>query len=503
MAKHKEPRQPEYARRLTLQDMAYGGETIARLSADNFPDEPKPEYENQVVFVAGGVPGEEVDVQLYRRKKSYLRGNVIHLHQTAPSRQTAPCPWFGIEKFPNCGGCQWQHAAYNSQLQFKHNILRDQFERIGGIPNPPLLAPVAAKSVWGYRNNVEFQVDRLNGRPCFHRQNSIKLVPVQSCHIAHPLITLAIEPLAEALAKHLPGKIHQVTVRVGAVSGDYPVAAEEITALAPYTDEPAARLAVLERFAGIAPLETALNKPRPAILFILRLLTPTDLTAFTEELRNTLDRYAEINVIGEGKKRRLELYGERDYTVEVLNGVQYHIPPLAFFQSNPAMAEVLVDEALAAFETAKLNLRGAKLLDLYCGVGTFSLQMARLGAEVLGVEEYEGAITAAEHNAKLNQLQGRTRFVAAKAEEYILQLEESGQFFDGVLVDPPRRGCDPALLSSLLKTRPPVLVYVSCDPSTLARDVKILSDSYKLVQSRVIDLFPNTYHMESVNLLTR
>jgi 23S rRNA (uracil1939-C5)-methyltransferase len=499
--KKPEPRQPEYARRLTLQEMAYGGETVARLTDQNFPAEPKPEFENQVVFVAGGLPGEVVDVQLYRRKKSYLRGNVIQLHQKSASRQEPPCPWFGIEKFPNCGGCQWQHADYTSQLAYKSNILRDQFVRIGGIADPPLLAPVAARSVWGYRNNVEFQVDRANGNPCFHRQNSIKLVPVQSCHIAHPLITLSIEPLTRALAKHLTGKVHQVTVRVGAISTDFPVSAEEITALASYSDNQAARLAALERFVAVAPLDSALDRPRPTLMFILRMLTPTDLSDFYADLNAALDRYAQVTVFAEGKKRRLDLYGELDHTVETLNGINYHIPPLAFFQSNSPMAEVLIDHAMQAFDTAKVTMRGANLLDLYCGVGTFSLQMAQLGANVLGVEEYEGAISAAEHNAKLNHLQGRTRFVAAKAEEYILQLEDSGQKFDGVLVDPPRRGCDPALLNSLLKNRPPVIVYVSCDPSTLARDVKILSETYTLVQSRVVDLFPNTYHMESVSLL--
>jgi 23S rRNA (uracil1939-C5)-methyltransferase len=502
MAKKKqEPRQPEYARNLALHDMAYGGETVARLTAENFPDEPKPEFENQVVFVAGGLPGELVDVQLYRRRKSYLRGNVIKLHQPVNDRQIAPCPWFGIEKFPNCGGCQWQHADYNSQLAYKANILRDQFERIGGIMNPPLLAPVAARSAWGYRNNVEFQVDRENGKPCFHRQNSIKLVPVESCHISHPLITLALEPLTNALVKHLSGKVHQVTVRVGGISADFPVAAEEIAALAPYRDNSAARVATLERFLGVVPLETALNQPRPTLMFILRMLVPTDLSAFCADLKEALDSYVEVSVFAEGKKRRLEFYGELDYTPETLNGVKYQVPPLAFFQSNSPMAEVLIDEAMEAFAVAGVKLRGANLLDLYCGVGTFSLQMAQQGAQVLGVEEYEGAIVAAEHNAKLNHLQGRTRFVTAKAEEYILQLEETGQQFDGVLVDPPRRGCDPALLNSLLKTRPPVIVYVSCDPSTLARDVKILSDGYNLVQSRVVDLFPNTYHLESVSLL--
>ena len=459
----------------------------------------KPEH--PVVFVAGGLPGETVDVQLYRRKKSYLRGNVTRLLEISPDRREAPCPWFGIDKWPNCGGCQWQHADYAAQLAYKAGILRDQLIRLGGLENPPLLAPVEARSAWAYRNNVEFQVDRATGRPCYHRQNSIRLVPVESCHIAHPLINLAIEPLALALAQHLPGKVHQVTVRVGPVVADSPIAAEEITALAPYNQDEAARLAALERFGAVAPLELALNAKRPVLMLILRMLGEADLAPFVADMQTALDRYAELTIIGEGKKRRLDLRCGPAYLEEVLDGITYRVPPLAFFESNSAMAEELVYQVFEAFEAAGLKWRGSRLLDLFCGVGTFSLQMAKRGAQVQGIEEYEGATQAATENARLNQLEKQTEFVAARAEEYILELEQRGEVFDGVLLDPPRRGCDPALLESLLKTRPPALVYVSCDPSTLARDIKLLSSGYRLVRSRVIDLFPQTYHMESVSLL--
>ncbi len=526
---------PEIVSNLRLQEMAYGGEVVARLpvkTADVTEETPadlqdaqeegdfQPVLEpvetelvvaptvggSQVVFVTGGLPGELVEVQLYRRKKSFIKANVRKVEQASPDRREAPCPHFGVDKWPNCGGCQWQHANYTAQLNYKHNILRDQLIRLGGFVDrePPLLPPLAAISQWGYRNNIEFQVDEHDGRPSFHRQNSIRLVPVQSCHIAHPLITLMIDPLTVALQKHLPKRVHQVTIRVGAVSGDTPISAEEITALASYSDNPVAKLAALERFLAVAPLEMALQKPRPAMLLILRMLKEwqkADLEPFLEELQGSLDRYVELTVIGEGRKRRLEDVGGPPFLTEVLDGVTYRIPPLAFFQSNSPMAVELVREAIGAFDEAELNLRGKKLLDIYCGVGTFALQMARRGAKVLGIEEYAGAVEGAAENARLNNLEDHCRFMAAKAEEYILELEASGERYDGALVDPPRRGCDPALLQSLLKTRPPVLVYVSCDPSTLARDLKILSEGYELVRCRAVDMFPQTYHMESVSLL--
>lgn len=526
---------PEIVSSLRLQEMAYGGEVVARLpekTADVTEETPadlqdppeegdfQPVHEpvetelvppptvggSQVVFVTGGLPGELVEVQLYRRKKSFIKANVRKVEQASPDRREAPCPHFGVDKWPNCGGCQWQHANYTAQLNYKHNILRDQLIRLGGFVDrePPLLPPLAAVSPWGYRNNIEFQVDEHDGRPCFHRQNSIRLVPVQSCHIAHPLITLTIDPLTAALQRHLPKRVHQVTIRVGAVSGDTPISAEEITALASYSDNPVAKLVALERFLAVAPLEMALQKPRPAMLLILRMLKEwqkTDLEPFLEELQGSLDRYVELTVIGEGRKRRLEDVGGSPFLTEVLDGVTYRIPPLAFFQSNSPMAVELVREAMDAFDEAGLNLRGKKLLDIYCGVGTFALQMARRGAKVVGIEEYAGAAEGAAENARLNNLEDQCRFVAAKAEEYILDLEASGERYDGALVDPPRRGCDPALLQSLLKTRPPVLVYVSCDPSTLARDLKILSEGYELVRCRAVDMFPQTYHMESVSLL--
>jgi 23S rRNA (uracil1939-C5)-methyltransferase len=455
---------------------------------------------SEVVFVAGGIPGETADIQIYWRKKNFVRGKVVKLLEISPDRQEAACPYFGVERWPNCGGCQWQHTSYKRQLAFKAKILRDQFERIGGMTEPPLLEPVAALSNWGYRNNVEFQVDRLTGDLCYHRQNSIRLVPVQSCHIAHPLINLAMGPLTSALKNHLIGKVHQVTVRVGPVSADVAINAAEITALTnPKTVE---GVAVLERFTGESPLETALERPRSTVMFILRMLQANiDMKPFVAEMQAALDPYTEITIITEGKKRRLDVWCGPAYSVEVLNGVTYHIPPLAFFQSNAAMAQVLIKQALAAFASVGLNLKTARVLDVYCGVGTFGLQLAQLGAQVLGIEEYEGAIEAARANAKLNSLSKQTEWVAAKAEEYILQLAAAGERFDAVLVDPPRRGCDVALLNSFLETRPAYIVYVSCDPSTLARDVKILADGYELVQAQAIDLFPQTYHMETVSLL--
>ncbi|HEX2912113.1 MAG TPA: class I SAM-dependent RNA methyltransferase [Chloroflexia bacterium] len=541
--KPKEKREPEIVTGLRLLDMAYGGEVVARLNEaaqplnlpntlDNTPGEtadiqPQSEEEgefqplnepvslpespsapaaSQVVFVAGGLPGEVVDVQLYRRKKSFLKANVLKVVEAAPEREEAPCPYFGLDKWPNCGGCQWQHASYDAQLQYKHRIFRDQLVRLGGYHNsePPLLPPVGARSAWGYRNNVEFQVDEQSGRPSFHRQNSIRLVPVQSCHISHPLITLAIEPLTAALQKHLPKRVHQVTLRVGPVSGDSRVSAEEITALAPYNTDQTARQGAEERFLAYTPLEIAMQPTRPTLLMVLRMLgewSVNDLKPFVADLEEALDKYCDITVYGEGRKRRLESPSGAPNLTEVLHGVTYQIPPLAFFQSNSPMAEVLISQAMSAFEVTGLNFEKSRLMDIYCGVGTFSLQMAKRGAQVFGIEEYEGAVTGASENARLNGLEKQCQFVAAKAEEYILQLEERGEHFDGALLDPPRRGCDPALLQSLLKTRPPVLVYVSCDPSTLARDIKILSEGYELIQTRVIDLFPQTYHMESVSLL--
>ncbi len=536
--KPKEKPAPEIVTGLHLLEMAYGGEVVARIPGlagltvnllppepdlDDGPEteqgdfqplaeplsplEPAPPANAQVVFVTGGLPGEIVEAQLYRRKKSFLKGTVRRVEQAAPERREAPCPYFGVDKWPNCGGCQWQHASYEAQLDYKHRIFRDQLVRLGGFTEqePPLLLPLPALSPWAYRNNVEFQIDDRTGQPCFHRQNSIRLVPVESCHIAHPLITLAIEPLTSALQKHLAGRVHQVTLRVGPVSHDFPVAAEEITALNPHNTDKIARLAALERFLAVAPLEMALQKPRPALLLILRMLgewTTATLEPFLQELQAGLDRYCEVTVIGEGRKRRLEALGGPAYLTEVLDGITYQVPPLAFFQSNSPMAVELINEVMRTLEVAGLKLKGARLLDIYCGVGTFALQLARRGAQVLGIEEYAGAVEGATHNARLNGLENQCRFVAAKAEEYILPLfEQPTERYDGVILDPPRRGCDPALLESLLKARPPVLVYVSCDPSTLARDLKLLSAGFELLSTRAIDMFPQTYHMESVSLL--
>ncbi len=413
-----------------LSGAAFGGEALGRL-----PD-------GRVAFVARALPGERALVRLAEEQKDYARGEVAQLLVAAPQRTQPPCPSFQA----GCGGCSWQHATYQAQLDMKRHVVLEQLRRIGRFQDAEALVrpTIGMLEPWHYRNQARFAVGRKLGELCFTYRATHRLLRVDHCWITHPAINTVLERLQGRLAG-IERRVHQVSIRVGANTGQLLVA--------PLLPE------VPEVETGQRSLEEELLGRR------FRLQPPSFFQVNTRREQRPLP----------GAIRR---------------------PWLPQPHDGLSMAELL---ALLVLD--RLEPRGDELIvDAYSGVGTFALLMAPLVGEVVGIEEARAAVADAEHNGRHVP---NVRFVEGKAEVVLprLALERRP---DGVVLDPARAGAHPAVLEALLShaLRPARIVYVSCDPATLARDLRVLvNGGYTLQDVQPLDMFPQTHHVECVATL--
>ncbi len=403
--------------RLTLEQMAHGGEAIGR-------------HEGKVIFVPFGIPGEIVDIEVVEDRSSYARGRIQNVVSPSPVRREPPCAHFG-----ECGGCHFQHMSYEAQLQFKAEIVRDQLRRIGKIENPPVRPTIPSPDPLGYRNQVQFSVTP-DGRLGFQAMRSHRVVPITRCWIAHPMLQELYEALdIEGLA------LRRLTLRCGVRTGD--------------------RMVIFETEGDELPvLETDLR---------------VSLVLLTEDEKT-------VPLIG------------LDYLTEEVGGFLFRISAPSFFQTNTAVAEQIVHRVV---EWSDLHGTEA-VLDAYCGVGLFTAHLAPFARRVVGIEAHPAAVADAQHNlARFPHVEIRAGTVEAVAPT----LEEP---FEVVVVDPPRTGCSREALEALLRLAPRRWIYVSCDPATLARDARrILDAGYQLREVQPFDMFPQTYHIETVSLFEK
>ncbi|MFV9506343.1 MAG: class I SAM-dependent RNA methyltransferase [Oscillochloridaceae bacterium umkhey_bin13] len=391
--------------------------------------------DGQVVFARGGLPGEQVRLRITERKTSYLRGEVIMLLEASPDR---------VEPRLLAGDhAPWQHIAYPAQLRFKETILRDQLAKLAGLHELNIAPIIAAPQPWGYRNTAHLHVAGTDLG--YYAAGTRAIEPLT----ADPLLLTVLNQAITALAPLLPPDlISGVTLRASHTFG-YAI----------------------------------------AMLHVAPGAEPDDLDLLAAAWRAHAPGLAGVGAAWRGRPV-IEPDGAATLH-EVLAGITYELGPESFFQANVPQAETLVELALAALEPAP----GKYLLDLYSGVGAFALPMAAAGASVVAVEEHPGAVEDGRQSANLNGVTG-VRFVRGAVERALPPLEGS---FDGVLLDPPRRGCHPAVLEALAEQRPPRLVYVSCHPGILGRDLPpLLRAGYQITQIQPVDLLPQTPHIETV-----
>ncbi|WFA22796.1 23S rRNA (uracil(1939)-C(5))-methyltransferase RlmD [Paenibacillus mucilaginosus] len=431
------------------------------------------------LFVPGALPGEKVRVKVVKVKKQYGYAKLLEVLEASPDRIDAPCPIY-----KQCGGCQLQHLSYEAQMRWKRQLVIDNLTRIGklqvvgereeGIIVHPTLG---MSDPWRYRNKAQVPIGLAETEEGglvggFYAQGSHRIIDMEACLIQHEnndavvgavkkiARELGIRPYSEETGR---GLLRHVIARYGFNTGEIMVVLVTNGRDLPHADE-------------------------------LTGLIRRDVPGVTSIVQNINTR--ETNVIFGDETRTL--WGS-DVIYDTIGDIRFAISARSFYQVNPVQTEVLYGKAL---EYAALTGRET-VIDAYCGIGTISLFLAQKADQVYGVEIVPEAIEDARANARLNGIRNAS-FEAGPAEVVIPAWRGKGIAPDVIVVDPPRKGCDPALLETILAMRPERVVYVSCNPSTLARDLRVLEDGgFRTVQVQPVDMFPHTVHVESVAVLVR
>ena len=419
--------------------------------------------DGRAVFVPGALPGERINIEITKSADRFCEGRLVEIIEPSPRRVQPDCPHAGI-----CGGCQARHMDYAFSLEQKRQKVYDALKRIGGVEDPTVFDTIGCEDPNHTRNKAEYPIAEAGGKMVIgaYAGNSHRVIPLENCLLQNKESLKALKWFSENLnrlpgAKHLKFLVTRVN-REGemmvTLSGDAPILTE-----AKKTGE-------------------ALKKAAPSVksLFFCQL---------NRRFAHALD----------GKCTRLDGLATLS---DVLLGLKFELAPQAFFQINPVQTEKLYTKALEA--AGLTEGRKGRVLDAYCGAGTITLSAARHADYAVGIEIVAPAIENAKRNAAANGLAKNTRFICADAAKEIPRLISAGERFDAAILDPPRKGADEALLTSLIKSKVPVISYVSCNPATLARDVKILTaGGYHLEWAQPVDMFPGTSHVETSACLKR
>ncbi|NLI89663.1 MAG: 23S rRNA (uracil(1939)-C(5))-methyltransferase RlmD [Epulopiscium sp.] len=423
--------------------------------------------EDFTIFVDKALPGDLVEVSIVHIRKNFAFGKIIKIIEPSPYRREAKC-----QVADKCGGCQLQHFTYEGQLEYKRKKVKDSLERIGKIEDVRVNPVIGMETPYFYRNKAQFPVAKKDGKVeiGFYAPRSHNIVDTDTCDIQHESNTEIIKIVRDFLeendisiydeVKH-KGLVRHILTKVGFKTGEIMVCLVINGESLPYSDKLVNKLRLVD---GVTSIALNHNKKKGNVI-----LGP----------------------------RVTNLHG-KNYIRDYIDDIQFEISPLSFFQVNPIQTEILYEKVL---EYAQLS--GDEIVwDAYCGIGSISLFLAKKAKKVYGVEVIKQAIEDARRNAKINKIEN-AEFIVGLAEEVIPEkFEKEGIKSDVIVVDPPRKGCDESLLATIVEMHPKRLVYVSCDPGTLARDLKYLTEKgFKVREVQPVDLFPQTGHVECVVLM--
>ncbi len=424
-----------------IDSLAYGGAGVARAE------------DGRIVFVEGACPGDTLEVRIAEEHPRFIRATIDSVVEPSPDRTVPPCPYFGV-----CGGCQWQHIAYSAQLTGKRMAVEDALRRIGQQAEAVVERIDGSPDEYGYRNKIELSVKNTPRGPSlgFARHGSTDVVTIDECLLLPKAARKAPRSLSGALrylSSRIPTPVDRVSLRV---SRRGEVEVDLWTAPGPFPRQLAAKV----------------------IGDAVRARTVT-----------------RVMTKGEAEARKVvkvEVLSGPGAWHERLGGFDYLVSGPSFFQVNTRAAELL---QTAVIDTLKPD-RDMLVADLYSGVGTFTLPLAASGAEVVAVESSAHALADLRRNLEGSGLEAD--IMPGDAGRMAAELED----VDAIVVDPPRAGLSERAGRALVEARPGTIVYVSCDPATLARDVKSLTGAgYRLDATLAVDLFPQTYHVETVATL--
>ena len=430
--------------------------------------------DNFTVFIEKTIPGDIVEIKILKTNKTYGYGKLIKIITSSVNRTTAKC-----EVFDKCGGCSLQYMDYETQLKHKKKIVADCLERIGGFKNINNIIDqtIGMDNPYNYRNKAQFPVKE---NPLhnsidigFFSKRSHDIINLESCNISHQINDKIINIFKNFINKNIEkfpsydeithtGLIRHVFTRVGFFTGEIMVC---IIINGDYFPNCKELIAELSKINGMTSIMININKNKTNVIF--------------------------------GDKN-INLWGQ-EYITDYINDKKFIISVNSFYQINPVQTQKLYNKVI---EFAEVNENDI-CIDAYCGIGTISVIIAPYIKKVYGIEIIPQAVNDAIENAKINDIKN-VEFITGKSEEIIPDLIKSGEKIDLLIVDPPRKGCDIKLIDCIINSKIKKLIYISCDPATLSRDLKLLTqEAYELKKVQPVDMFPHTMHVETVALLIR
>ena len=454
--------------KVTVSGAAAEGKAIAR-------------HDNKVIFITNAVPGDIVDVQVLKKRKSYMEGKAVHFHTYSPKRAEPFCSHFGT-----CGGCKWQFLKYEDQLIYKQQQVDDNLKRIGHLEFPEIRPILAAPATTYYRNKLEFTFsnkrwlsekeinsgDEINGRDAlgFHIRGMFdKILDIDHCYLQKDpsnAIRLAIREYAikEGYTffdlRNQEGLLRNLIIRTASTG-------ELMVIVSFFYEDEEKRIQLLDH----------LRKTFPEITSLMYVIN--------DKKNDSMDGLSPL------------LFSGRDHILEEMEGLSYRIGPKSFYQTNS-------EQAFELYKTAR-NLAGIGpqdiVYDLYTGTGTIALFVARQAGKVIGMEYVEEAIEDAKTNAERNKIDNTTFYAGDIKDLLTDELVEKHGRPNVIITDPPRAGMHADVVNKIAKLAPERIVYVSCNPATQARDVALLKDLYTIEAIQPVDMFPHTHHVENVILL--
>lgn len=438
----------------------YEGEGIAKID-NKYP-----------IFIEGALKGEKVKVRIVKVNKNFAYGKLMEVLEASEERVNPPCAIY-----KRCGGCKLQHASYKAQLDFKWDRVKDCVSKIGKLDPTIVKYPLGMENPWRYRNKVQLPIGLINGevKIGFFAPRSHDIIDMESCLIQ--------DEIGDKVVKLTREWIEKFNIRPYNVDGEY-------------DEKGIVRHIMIRR--GFTTNEVMIvlvtnGKTLPHKEEFVDLMVK-NIPGIKSVIQNINSKKTNV-ILGLESKT---LWGE-DTISDYIGDFRFNISPLSFFQVNPIQTEVLYGKAL---EYA--NLTGnEEVFDAYCGTGTITLFLSQKAKKVYGVEIIPQAIDNAWINAKENKVEN-VEFFVGESEVVIPDLINKGVKADVVVVDPPRKGCDKKLLDAITNIDAKKIVYVSCDPSTLGRDLQVLEENgYKTLEVQPVDMFPNTAHIENVALLIK
>ena len=462
---------------LKIEDMGTDGEGIGRL-------------DGYTLFVKDALEGDLVRVKILKTKKRYGYARLLEVIEPSPWRVTPKCDCARA-----CGGCQIQHCSYEKQLIWKEKKVRDCLQRIGGFTEIPMEPIMGMDKPYHYRNKAQFPVGydkEGNLVTGFYAGRTHSIIPNTDCAIQHPCNHAILETVLSFMKtyhitayneKTHTGLVRHILTRVGKYTGEVMVCLIINGNKLPYSEK------LVESLLSCPINGAGKNTPKE---------NTSDDNCHIKSICLNINQVKTNRILGD---KIVPLYGQT-YIEDKIGDITYRISPLSFYQVNPEQTRKLYTTAL---EYA--DLHGDEVVwDLYCGIGTISLFLAQKAAKVCGVEIVPQAIEDARDNARRNGFTNAEFFVGAAEDVVPEQYEKSGGALraDVVTIDPPRKGCDEKLLRIVVQMEPEKIVYVSCDPATLARDLKYLcGEGYELKRVRACDMFGHSGHVETVVGLQR